>query len=242
LAAAACAWAQPNSDAILKAAREALGPKVASIRTLSAWGSHRRGAGGGTQMAVSLDMAGMFLIERSSLTNSGEIQRASGDGNTSGGMPGDDGGPALALGLVEGISGDNYWSRNGSGIGKRAFTAAFTRYALAFTMSPPFPSAVSFAYGGRLTSERGTVDAVECKGPDDFLMHVYLDATTHLPVTMVYHESGQEVQLWLKDYRPESGIQFPHLMAWLIDGSVVEEFQIQHFKVNPKLKPEMFRK
>jgi len=194
-------------------------------------------------MSVSLDMAGMFLVERSSLTNTGEIQRAGGDGSaTSGGMPGDDGGPALTLGLAEAISGNDYWARNGVGIGKRAFNAAFIRYAMALTMSPPFPAPVSFTYGGRLTSDRGTVDAIECKGPDDFLVHLYLDAATHLPVTMVYHEGGQEVQLWLKDFRPESGIRFPHTMAWLIDGSVVEEFEIQHFRVNPKLRPEMFRK
>jgi hypothetical protein len=46
----------------------------------------------------------------------------------------------------------------------------------------------------------------------------------------------------LRDYKAEEGILFPHTIAWLADGNPVEEFQIQHFKINSKLRPEKFRR
>lgn len=235
--------AQTSADDVLKTGRAALGGKLATVRTLSLWGPHRRGTQE-TEMMLSIDLSGKFLLEQSTLSSGGQIQRMSngGDGAVGGGMPGDDGGPALSLALREGFDGSDYWSRTGPGSGKHLFTANCVRYVLALTLAAPGEPPVAFTYGGRLESPLGPMDVLEGIGPDDFLVHLYLDAKTHLPAIMVYHESGQEIQLWLKDHKAEDGILFPHTMAWVVDGIVVEQFQVQHFKINPKFKPEKFKK
>lgn len=230
-----------KADDILKTARAALGAKLSTIQSLSLWGADQRGPRA-SEMALTIDVSGKYLKEQSTLGTGGQIERVGGDGAVGGGMPGDDGGPGLSLSLIEGFDGADYWTRNGSGSGKRLFIDNFVRYTLALTLSPPAGFPIAFTYGGQLDSPNGPVDALEGKGPGDFVVHVYLDAKTHLLVTMVYHESEQEIQMWFKDYKAEDGIRFPHTVAWLADGYPAEQFQIQHFKINPKLRPEKFRR
>jgi len=231
-----------KADDALKAARAAIGAKLSTLQTLSAWGADTRGYQS-SHMALTIDLSGKYLREQTTRSTGGEIQRmgTGGDG-AGGGMPGDDGGPAMILNLIEGFDGDDYWVRMGMGVGKQSFVNAFARYVLALTLGPPSGFPMTFTYGGRMESPRGTMDALEARGPENFLVHVYLDADAHLPVTLVYHENGHEMQLWLKDYKSEDGIRFPHTLAWLADGNPVEEFQIQHMKVNPKLPPGKFRR
>jgi hypothetical protein len=245
LAAQTAALDVAKADDVLKAARAALGANLATVHSLSLWGDDQRFSQT-CKMTLTIDLSGRYLKEQSTLSSGGQVQRmgVGGDGAapSGGGMPGDDGGPAFSLGLTEGFDGSSYWSRNGAGSSKDAFVGNFARYVLALTLSPPGGFGIAFTYGGRLESPHGTVDALEGRGPGDFLIHLYLDAKSHLPVTMVYHEGSQEIQLWLTDYKPEEGIRFPHTLAWLADGKPVEEFQIQHFKINPKLRPEKFRR
>ncbi len=234
-----------EADQVLKAARAALGAKLSSVQSLSLWGTDRRGPQA-NQMALTIDLSGKYLKEQSTLSTGGQIQRmgmgADGAGPSGGGMPGDEGGPAMALNLAEGFDGNDYWTRSGPGSGKQAFVSSLVRYVVALTLSSPAAFPVSFTYGGRIESPKGSVDALEGKGPDDFVIHFYFDAKSHMPVTMVFHDDKQEVQLWLTDYRSEEGIRFPHTMVWLADGHPMEEFQIQHFKINPKVRPEKFRR
>src|SRR5271157_3072397 len=200
LAAQPGAGGAAKADDLLKAARAALGAKLSTIQSLSLWGADRRGPQA-SEMALTIDLSGKYLKEQSTLASGGQIDRVGGDGTVSGGMPGDDGGPGLSLSLIEGFDGADYWTRNGTGSGKSLFIANFIRYTLALTLSPPAGFPIAFTYGGRLESPNGAVDALDGKGPGDWEVHLYLDAKTHLLVTMVYHEGGVEYQLWLKDYR-----------------------------------------
>jgi hypothetical protein len=83
-------------------------------------------------------------------------------------------------------------------------------------------------------------DALQGVGPGDFAVRLFLDSKTHLPLMMNYSENGRDVQLWLKEYKPENGIQFPHAVTWVMDGGLSEEFQAQHFRVNPKFRQDKF--
>ena len=230
-----------RADDLLKTARAVLGPKLATLEKLSLWGTDRRGRQA-NELALTFDLAGKYLEEQSTLGSGGQIERMGGDGSLAGGMPGDDGGPGLSLTLIQGFDGADYWTRNGSGSGKSRFIANCIRYVLALTLSPPAGFPVAFTYGDQLPSPDGMLDVLEGKGPGDFAVHLYLDSRTHLLVTMVYHENGEEFQLWTRDYRAEDGIRFPHALAWLADGYPVEEFKIHHFKVNPRVRPEKFRR
>jgi hypothetical protein len=233
--------AQPDAEEVLRTARAALGARLSSAQAISLWGAYRQG-GRSSTIALTIDLSGKCLREQTTFSTGGQIQRTGSEGVAGGGMPGDDGGPAMSLNLTEGFDGDDYWARNGTGSGKQAFVHAFVRYVLALTLSPPANFPVSFRYGGRIESPRGVVDAIEGKGANGFLVHLYLDADGHMPMTMVYREGAEEIQLWLKDYRSEDGIRFPHTMTWMAGGEAVEELQIQHLKVNPKLRPVKFRR
>lgn len=246
------ACAQPTAKEVLDSARAALGgPKLDSVHSLAVWGPDRHGAQSAL-LALSIDLSGRFLKELTTFSSGGQVQRAgvTEDGATAGagGMPGDDGGPALVASASEGLSAGNYWSRTPPGrssIGnlaarQRIFTDIFARFTLAFTLSPPANFPVSFVYGGRLETPGGMADALDGIGPGDFGVRLFIDAKTHLPLMMNYRDSGRDVQLWLKDYRSESGILFPHTVTWVADGELMEEFQAQRFRVNPKFRPEKF--
>jgi hypothetical protein len=248
------ACAQPTAKEVLECARAALGgTKLDSVQSLAVWGPDRHGAQS-AMLALSIDLSGRFLKELTTFSSGGQVQRVgvSEDGATAGagGMPGDDGGPALIAGTSEGLSAGNYWSRTPPGrssLGntaarQRSFADIFARFALAFTLSPPANFPVSFVYGGRLETPGGMADALDGIGPGDFSVRLFIDAKTHLPLMMNYRDSGRDVQLWLKEYRTEGGILFPHTVTWVADGELMEEFQAQRFRVNPKFRPEKFER
>jgi len=247
---------QPTAQEVLQAARVALGGKLAAVRSLAIWGPDRHGAQS-AMLTLSIDLSGKFLKEQTSFSPGGQVQRMGmgeeGPAATSGGMPGDDGGPALVAGATEGLSGDNYWTRTAGGESvngnamepsaaarKRSFIDGFARYSLAFTLAPPVNFPVSFVYAGRLETPGGTADALEGVGPGDFAIRLFIDTKTHLPLMMNYRDGGLDVQVWLKEYKPESGILFPHVVTWVTDGNLTEEFQAQRFRINPKFRPEKF--
>jgi hypothetical protein len=251
--------AQPTAHDILAASRAALGgSKVASIQSISVWGPDKRGGQAG-EVALSMDLTGKFLREQTSLSNGGEITKMGmgedGVGSVGGGMPGDEGGPALGLNAAEGLNGADYWVKNGAGSAsnsstpeaaaaarKKAFVESFARYAIAFTLAPPVNFPVAFTYAGQVEAPDGMADAIEGKGPNGFLIHLFIDAKTHLPLMINYLNGAQDVQLWLKNYKAEDGILLPHNMTWIANGNLTEEFQAQRFKINPKLPAARFQK
>jgi len=251
------ASAQPTAQELLAQSRAALGgSKLAALRSLAVWGPDRRGAQS-AMLTLSIDLAGKFLKEQTTYSTGGQVQRmAIGDDGAaagSGGMPGDDGGPALVAGAVEGLNGGSYWARTAAGdhvpgnalepaaaARKRNFIDSFARFALAFTLSAPANFPVSFVYAGRLETPGGMADALEGVGPGDFAVRLFLDSKDHLPLMMNYHDNGRDVQLWLKQYKTENGILFPHVITWVTDGNLTEEFQAQKFRVNPKFQPGKF--
>lgn len=247
------AFGQPTAKEVLAAAREALGgSKLEAVQSLAVWGPDRHAAQS-AMLELSIDLSGKFLKELTTFSSGGEVQRVGSDGTTSGGMPGDDGGPALVAGTAEGLNGGRYWSRPASGqrlngnalqpavaARQRIFTDIFARFTLAFVLSPPANFPVSFVYGGRLETPDGVADALDGIGPGDFSVRLFIDAKTHLPLMMNYRDAGRDIQLWLKEYKPESGILFPHVVTWVADGSLMEEFQAQRFKINPKFRQEKF--
>src|ERR1700679_259195 len=111
--------AQPTAHDILAAARAALGgSKVTAIQSISVWGPDQRGGQAG-EVALSMELAGKFLREQTSLANGGQITKMGlgedGVGSVGGGMPGDDGGPALGLNMAEGLNGGDYWVKSAAG-------------------------------------------------------------------------------------------------------------------------------
>lgn len=232
------------------------GRKLSAVQSLTLWGPDRRGASA-TEMALSAELTGRFLKEQTAMSSGGEIQRTSvGDDGAiqvGGGMPGDDGGPAFSMVTSEGLDGDKYWAKLSSGAvqggaetvalaRKQAFIRSYVLYMLAFTLSPPVNFPMTFTYGGQVESPGGMADGIEGKGPDGFVVHLFIDSKTHLPVMLNYLNGAQNVQMWLKDYKPEDGVLFPHTLTWISNGSLAEEFQAQRFKINPKFGAGKFQR
>lgn len=253
--------AQPSANDILAVSRAALegktgAKKLATIQSLSVWGPDRR-AGSATEMALSAELAGKFLREQTVLGSGGEVQRTAigedGAIMVSGGMPGDEGGPAFSMVTAEGLNGDVYWAKLSSGAvqggaetiaatRKQAFIRSYALYMLAFTLTPPVNFPMTFTYGGQVEAPGGMADGIEGKGPNGFLVHLFVDSKTHIPVMLNYLNGTQNVQMWLKDYKAEEGVLFPHTITWIANGSLAEEFQAQKFKINPKFAPARFQR
>lgn len=245
--------AQPTAKEVLAAAREALGgSKLDAVQSLAVWGPDRHAAQS-AMLELSIDLSGKFLKELTTFSTGGEVQRMGSEGSNPGGMPGDDGGPALVAGTVEALNGDHYWMRSASGASRggnlplpasaarqRTFSDIFARFTLAFTLSAPANFPVSFVYAGRVETSGGMADALDGVGPGDFAVRLFIDEKSHLPLMMNYRDGGRDIQLWLKEYKAENGILFPHVVTWVADGSLMEEFQAQRFKVNPKFRQEKF--
>jgi hypothetical protein len=249
--------AQPSANDILAVSRAALGgKKLAAIQSITVWGPDRRGSST-TEMALSAEAAGKFLREHMVLSSGGEVQRTTvgEDGviSVGGGMPGDEGGPAFSSVTTEGLNGDIYWAKLSSGAveggaetvaatRKSAFIRSYVLYMLALTLSTPENFPMTYTYGGQVEAPGGMADGIEGKGPNGFIVHLFTDAKTHLPVMLNYLNGAQNVQMWLKDYRPEDGVLFPHTFTWIANGSLTEEFQAQKFKVNPKFGAGKFQR
>ncbi len=250
-------FAQPSANDILAVSRAALGgKKLAAIQSFTIWGPDRRG-GSATEMALSAEVGGRFLKEQTVLSTGGEVQRtAVGDDGAiavPGGMPGDEGGPAFSMAAAEGLNGDVYWAKLSSGAvqggaetvvatRKQAFIRSYALYMLALTLSTPANFPMAFTYAGQVEAPGGMADGIEAKGPNGFLVHLFIDARTHLPVMLNYLNGAQNVQMWLKDYRAEEGVLFPHTMTWIANGNLAEEFQAQKFKINPKFGAGKFQR
>lgn len=248
---------QPSANDILAVSRAALGgKKLAAIQSITLWGPDRRG-GSTTEMALSAEFSGKFLREQTVLSSGGEVQRTAigedGAIQVGGGMPGDEGGPAFSLVTAEGLNGDNYWAKLSSGAvqggaetiaatRKQAFHRSYALYMLALTLSPPENFPMTFSYGGQVEAPGGMADGIEGKGPNGFLVHLFIDSKTHLPVMLNYLNGSQNVQMWLKDFKPEEGVLFPHTFTWISNGNLSEEFQAQKFKINPKFAAGKFQR
>jgi hypothetical protein len=258
LAAAALPMAaQPSANDILAVARAALGgSKLAAVQSLAIWGPYRHG-GVTMEMALSAELSGKFLKEQTVLSSGGEVQRATvGDDGAimvPGGMPGDDGGPAFSMVTAEGLDGDIYWAKLTTGAvqggaetaaatRKQQFLRAYALFMLALTLSPPQNFPMTFTYGGQVEAPGGMADGIEGKGPNGFVVHLFIDAKTHLPLMLNYLNGVQNVQMWLKDYKAEEGVLFPHTITWIANGNLTEEFQASKFKINPKFSAGKFQR
>lgn len=252
--------AQPSANDILAVSRATIeaksGKKLASLQSLTVWGPYRRG-GATMEMALSAEIAGKFLREQTVLGSGGEVQRtAIGDDGAiqvGGGMPGDEGGPAFAMVTAEGLNGDSYWARLTTGAvqggaetaaaaRKQTFIRSYALYMLAFLLQPPENFPMTFTYGGQVEAPGGMADGIAGKGPNGFVVHLFIDSKTHIPVMLNYLSGTQNVQMWLKDYKAEEGVLFPHTVTWIVNGNLTEEFQAQKFKLNPKFSPGKFQR
>ena len=121
------------------------------------------------------------------------------------------------------------------------FAASFDGYGMAF----------SSAGQARLAS--GTADEVDATGLDGFVIRIFLDAGTHLPILLSWKDppasNGRptrdlapiEWQLALGDYQVSDGLHWPRHFVTTFGSHALEDLRLSRVEINPKIDPNRFR-
>lgn len=130
------------------------------------------------------------------------------------------------------------------------FASSFSSYPLTFT------------YAGMAEAPQGKADVLDVKGPDNFSGRLFVNSETHLPIMIAWQgpagrggapPSGGapaagaaappkpvEYRLYYGDYREVDGLQFPFRLRRAVAGETVEETTFDRYRVNPKIDPRKF--
>jgi hypothetical protein len=90
---------------------------------------------------------------------------------------------------------------------------------------------------GEVEAPTGRSDMVAITGPDGLAASLFLDQASHLPLMLTYAGLRPRFRaptrtLFLSDYREVDGIRLPHSLSRATNGEVVEEWEIDRWRVN----------
>jgi hypothetical protein len=182
-----------HAQEILKQARKAIGGEelLQKIQSLGIKGEYRRIRGErelAGDRAVSILLPDKYLVE---------------DAINPGGM-------STSLISTRGLNGELAWTGTSGGGGggmifrmgppggqqatpeqieaglRRMYRREFTRYALAILVLAPPSFPVEYKYAGESDVEEAHADVIEVTGPDKFVVSLFFDKQTHLPLLLSY--------------------------------------------------------
>ncbi len=181
-----------KAQEILKQARQAIGgdEQLQKVQGLQINGQYRRVFGDrqmGGDREISIMLPNKYLVE---------------DAMNAGGL-------STAMINYRGLNGDQAWNGNSGGGGgmvfrmggpggaqpspeqmeamlRRIYNAEFSRYLLAMILTPPPSLAVEYKYAGESDVEDAKADVIEVTGPDNFMVRVFFDKSSHLPLLLNY--------------------------------------------------------
>ena len=85
-------------------------------------------------------------------------------------------------------------------------------------------------------------------------MRYFVDPASHLPLMVQYQDvrpqampaqgapKATTMALHLSDYKKVDGILLPHQIDLSMDGRPSEAWMIEKYKINPAVKPDVFKK
>lgn len=110
---------------------------------------------------------------------------------------------------------------------------------------PNFP--VTFSYAGEAEAPQGKADIVDVKGPNNFAARVFVFRETHLPIMLTWQTPATpaaaapvENRIYFADYRDADGLKFPYRLRRAVGADTVEETTFDRFRVNAKVDPKRF--
>jgi hypothetical protein len=185
-----------------------------------------------------------------------------GFGGGGGGMGGGRGGGGM------GMPGGGASGRGGAmgGLGgpgmEKMVRAEYNQMMLSWFLTPPLGLQVEYLFEREIAIKDGKADIVRVMGPDNFVMWLLINQTSHLPVGFVYRtlaprppqqqgvtdaREAQEpklmdVQVFFEDYKAIGNVQMPHHIAKISNGQLLEDLKISKIKLNEKLKDKKFEK
>ena len=200
-----------KAQEILKQARQAIGgdEQIQKIQGLQINGQYRRVFGDrqmGGDREISISFPNKYLVE---------------DAMNAGGL-------STAMINYRGLNGEKAWNGNSGGGGgmvfrmggpggtqpspeqmeamlRRIYNAEFSRYMLAMILTPPPSLAVEYKYAGESEVEDAKADVIEVTGPDNFMVRVFFDKDSHLPLLLNYRGPKPRVMSMTRapDQKPE---------------------------------------
>lgn len=186
------AGTDPKAEAVLKAAREALGgdARVAAVTSIVASGSHRRTIGdtqieGETEITIALpgkylrsqtdQMFGSTVTMESGFEGDEPVQRSNSVG----------GGPNVFIRMA-GPGGPEADPATVKAMQLRAQRAELARLALGWLASVPSFLEPVYSYAGEAESPDGRAHVLTVTGKDQFSAKLFLDQQTHRPLMLTY--------------------------------------------------------
>jgi len=147
--------------------------------------------------------------------------------------------------------------------------AELARMTIALLLAAPSSVPVEFTSAGEAESPDGKADVIDLKGPNNFAARLFLDASSHRPLMLMYRgiaprvvvqtqrggdapppgdhaamapPAGDmvDITIFLDDYKTVSGVQLPHHITRSIDGKPTEELTFKTITINPVFKPDTF--
>ena len=124
------------------------------------------------------------------------------------------------------------------------------RWTVAFLAESNQP----FTDAGRAESPEGPADVLETKDEAGRAVRYFIDPASHMPLMVQYQEvraqaltaSGpprtSTVAMHLSGYKRVDGVMMPHQIDISIDGQASQAWSIDTFKINPKVKANVFQK
>ena len=120
--------------------------------------------------------------------------------------------------------------------------------ALLADSNQPFTDAV------RVESPDGPADVLSTRDEAGRTVRYFVDPASHLPLMVQYQEvrpqampaqgapKATTMALHLSDYKKVDGILLPHQIDLSMDGRPSEAWMIEKYKINPAVKPDVFKK
>ena len=148
---------------------------------------------------------------------------------------------------------------------RRARQADLARFTLAWLLATDGP----VAWIGTAEAPEGKADVLEITGQTGTPTRLFLDQTSHLPLMMTWQGTAPQVlffgrrdgrgsdappaersarpqpatfQMTLGDYKTVNGLRLPHLMTRGVNGTTIEEWTIDRYRINPSFRQDVFSK
>jgi hypothetical protein len=107
---------------------------------------------------------------------------------------------------------------------------------------------LEFRDAGEAESGDGTARIVEARGADDFLVQLFVDSKTHLPLMMRWTTPGTgaaagrtiERRTFYSNFKKVDGLTLPHTIQLSVDGTPTEETTFSAIEINGTLDRNTF--
>jgi hypothetical protein len=185
-----------------------------------------------------------------------------GGGGGGGGRGGGRGGGGMGMPSGGGRPGGGAMSGFGGPGMEKMVRVEYNQMMLSWFLTPPPNLPVEYLYERDIAIKDGKADIVRVMGPENFVMWLLIDQTSHRLTGFVYRTMAptpraqqgvtdareaqepklMDVQVFFSDYKQIGNVHLPHHITKASNGQMLEDLKINKIKLNEKLKDKKFEK